>query len=104
MVAARGPAFTLAGVPPLFERLLYYILLPDLFARIVLEVVLGEWYFGITQAKQWIFYALIALECVIQSRALVQDTFRKDENLVVSGLMLVMLLHGVFVGLAWQNS
>jgi hypothetical protein len=100
----RGPAFILGGIPPLFERLLYYILIPDLFARIVLEAVLGEWYFGITQAKQWIFYALIALEYVIQSRAVVQGSFRKDENLVVSGLMLVMLFHGVFVGLAWQNS
>ena len=92
------------GVPPLFERLIYYILIPDLFARIVLEGILGQWYFGITQAKQWVFYALLALEYVIQSRALVQDRFRKDENLVVSGVMLMMLFHGVFVGLAWQNS
>lgn len=105
-IAARHapPAFFLGGIPPLFERLIYYILIPDLFARIVLEAVLGEWYFGITQAKQWIFYALIALEYVVQSRALVRDSFRKDENLIVSGLMLVMLFHGVFVGLAWQNS
>jgi hypothetical protein len=68
-----------------------------------LEAVLGQWYFGITQSKQWMLYGLIALEYVIQSRALVRDAFRKDENLVVSGLMVVMLLHGVFVGLAWQN-
>ena len=91
-------------IPPLFERLIYYILIPDLFARIVLEAVLGQWYFGITQAKQWIFYALIALEYVIQSRTLIRDSFRKDENLVVSGLMVVMLVHGVLAGLAWQNS
>ena len=91
-------------IPPLFERLLYYILIPDLFARIVLEAILGQWYFGITQAKQWIFYALVALEYVIQSRTLIRDSFRKDENLIVSGLMLVMLVHGVLAGLAWQNS
>jgi hypothetical protein len=98
----RPGAFTL-GVPPLFERLIYYILIPDLFSRVVLEAILGEWYFGITQAKQWMLYGFIALEFVIQSRALVEDRFRKDENLIVSGLMLVMLLHGVFVGLAWRN-
>ena len=103
-VCGSPRALIVIGIPPLFERLLYYILIPDLFARIVLEAVLGEWYFGITQAKQWIFYALIALEYVVQSRALVRDGFRKDENLVVSGLMLVMLFHGVLVGLAWQNS
>lgn len=103
-VRPRTHALLLQGVPPLFERLIYYILIPDLFARIVLEGILGQWYFGITQAKQWVFYALLALEYVIQSRALVQDRFRKDENLVVSGVMLMMLFHGVFVGLAWQNS
>ena len=103
-IGRRPGVFIFGQIPPLFERLIYYILIPDLFARIVLEAVLGEWYFGITQAKQWVFYGLIALEYVIQSRALVQDRFRKDENLVVSGLMLIMLLHGVFVGLAWQNS
>jgi hypothetical protein len=91
-------------IPPLFERLIYYILIPDLFARIVLEAMLGQWYFGITQAKQWVFYALIALEYVVQSRTLIRDSFRKDENLIVSGLMLVMLVHGVLAGLAWQNS
>jgi hypothetical protein len=103
-VGRGAQVLVLSGVPPLFERLIYYILIPDLFARIVLEAVLGQWYFGITQAKQWVFYALLALEYVIQSRTLVQDRFRKDENLVVSGLMLMMLFHGVFVGLAWQNS
>jgi hypothetical protein len=103
-VERRARPFIGVRVPPLFERLIYYILIPDLFARIVLEAALGQWHFGITQAKQWIFYALIALEYIVQSRALVQDSFRKDENLVVSGLMLVMLIHGVFVGLAWQNS
>ena len=103
-VGRRPGAFILGRIPPLFERLVYYVLIPDLFARIILEAILGQWYFGLTQAKQWIFYSLIALEYVIQSRALVRDSFRKDENLVVSGLMLVMLLHGVFVGLAWQNS
>jgi hypothetical protein len=91
-------------IPPLFERLIYYILIPDLFARIVLEAMLGQWYFGITQAKQWVFYALIAVEYVVQSRTLIRDSFRKDENLIVSGLMLVMLVHGVLAGLAWQNS
>jgi hypothetical protein len=103
-VGRRPGAFTSGRVPPLFERLIYYVLIPDLFSRIVLEAILGQWYFGLTQTKQWIFYSLIALEYVIQSRALVRDCFRKDENLVVSGLMLVMLLHGVFVGLSWQNS
>ena len=102
-VGRRPGTFTFGRAPPLFERLIYYVLIPDLFARIVLEAILGQWWFGITQGKQWIFYLLMALEYVIQSRALVQDRFRKDENLVVSGLMLIMLLHGVFVGLAWQN-
>ena len=102
-VGRRPSTFRFGPAPPLFERLIYYVLIPDLFARIVLEAILGQWWFGITQGKQWVFYALMALEYIIQSRALVQDRFRKDENLVVSGLMLIMLLHGVFVGLAWQN-
>jgi hypothetical protein len=102
-VGRRPGAFTSGRVPPLFERLIYYVLIPDLFSRIVLEAILGQWYFGITQAKQWMLYGLLALEFAIQSRALVQDRFRKDENLIVSGLMLIMLLHGVFVGLAWRN-
>jgi hypothetical protein len=100
----RKPPPIALQVPPLFERLIYYILIPDLAARIVFELLLGVYFYDLTQPKQWMFYGIVAIEYVFQSRVIVQDNFRKDSNLIVSGLMLVMILHGIFVGLAWRNS
>src|SRR5262245_7708467 len=100
----RQPPPIAFQVPPLFERLIYYILIPDLAARIVFELLLGVYFYDLTQPKQWMFYGIVAIEYIFQSRVIVQDNFRKDSNLIVSGLMLVMILHGIFVGLAWRNS
>ena len=50
------------------------------------------------------FYGFVAIEYIFQSRALVQDRFKKDSNLIVTALMLIMMLHGILVGWAWQNS
>jgi hypothetical protein len=91
-------------VPPLFERMIYYILIPDIMSRIFFELCLGIYFYELTQPKQWMFYGLVVIEYVFQSRALVQDNFRKDYNLIVSSLMLVMIFHGMFVGFAWRNS
>ena len=57
-----GGGIRLAFVPPpFFERLLYYILIPDLVSRIVFEFVLGIYFYNLTQPKQWMFYALLGL-------------------------------------------
>jgi hypothetical protein len=101
--ARRSRTHIVVTIPPLFERLIYYILIPDLVARLFFEFALGIYFYTLTQPKQWIFYGIVAVEYLFQSRALIQDKFRKDSSLIVSGLMLVMIVHGTFVGFAWQN-
>jgi hypothetical protein len=100
----RSSTHFVFSVPPLFERLIYYILIPDLVARLFFEFVLGIYFYTLTQPKQWMFYGLVAIEYIFQSRALVQGKFRIDPGLIVSGLMLIMIVHGTLVGFAWQNS
>jgi len=71
------------AVPPLFERLIYYALLPDLFSRIILEAGLGIYWYTLIQPKLWVFYILVAIELLFQIGTLTkihQRRFRPYRN------------------------
>ncbi len=53
--------------PPLFERLIYYMLLPELFARVVCEALLNISPLSITQPKFWVLYTLILCRILLFS-------------------------------------
>jgi len=90
--------------PPLFERLIYYALLPDLFSRVVLEAGLGIYWYTLIQPKLWVFYILVAIEFLFQIGTLVKAKFRIGLSLLAALLFLVMIIHGLLVALAWQNN
>jgi hypothetical protein len=100
----RGRAFSIT-VPkiPLFERIIYYHLVPELFTRIVLELGLGLYWYILTQPKLWVFNGLMIIEYAIQTRSLVRSRFVVGPNLMVAGLLLVMLIHGLVIGFVWGN-
>ena len=89
--------------PPLFERLIYYILAPDLFARVFLEAGLNMYPPSLTQPKQWVFFLLVLLEYVLIAPTLGRRRFRINLSNLVVMLVSTMALHGLIVGLFWGN-
>lgn len=45
----------------LFERIIVYVFLSELIAKLYIEVALGQLLFYHPQAKQWIFYILLGV-------------------------------------------
>ena len=89
---------------PLFERLVYYLLLPDLFCRVFLELGVGLYWYILTQPKQWVFYGVMLIEYLFQLRSFARTRYVKTSNLMGAYLFLVMLLHGLLGGIAWANA
>ncbi|WP_413708780.1 hypothetical protein [Rhizobium sp. Rhizsp82] len=90
-------------MPTFLERLLYYFLLPDLMAKIVYEILLRIPAISVTQPKQYMFYGFLALEYVV---AVLQPGSFKPSwphvNKVII-LLVIMIFHGILVGLWWGN-
>jgi O-antigen ligase len=90
--------------PTFFERLIYYFLLPDLMAKIVYEIILKVPAITVNQPKQFLFYGLVAIEYLIL--AFRYKTFRPALAQVspICLLLIVMIFHGLVIGLWWGNS
>ncbi len=90
--------------PNFFERLIYYFLVPELVAKIVYEIILRIPPITISQPKQLVFYGLVFLDYFIL--VLRYRTFRPAIRQLnpVFVLLLIMLFHGVLVGIWWGNS
>lgn len=88
---------------PLFERIMYYILVPDLVARIVFELGAGIYWYTLVQPKQWVFYCIMMAEYLHQSRTALKARYVRSPNLLASFLFFVLFAHGLVVGLAWHN-
>lgn len=90
--------------PNFFERLIYYFLVPELMAKIVYEIILRIPPITISQPKQLVFYGLVFLDYIIL--VLRYRTFRPAIRQLNPAfvLLLVMLFHGVVVGVWWGNS
>lgn len=89
---------------PLFERIIYYMLIPELFCRVVLEAGLNIYWYSLIQPKLWVFYLLILCEFVVQVFRIGRDRFELNINQCVVLLFAGMTLHGALIGLAWGNS
>lgn len=88
---------------PFVERLIYYTLLPELCARIVFEMWLGYRPDKLIEQKLWIFYIIIAIEYVFQIRRILYRGFYVDKSLYVAGFIIILAIHGLLVGVGWQN-
>ena len=108
ITGGRGQARQLATPmttwpPPFFERMIYYILVPDLFARVVLETGLNMYPPSLTQPKQWVFFLLVLMEYLFISPTIGQRRFRINMSNLVVMLLFTMAVHGLIVGLVWSN-
>lgn len=88
---------------PFVERLIYYTLLPELCARIVLELWLGYRPYRLIEQKLWIFYIIIAIEYIFQTRRILYRRFYIDKSLYVAGFIMILAIHGLLIGVGWQN-
>ena len=89
--------------PTFFERLIYYFLLPDIFAKIVYEIVFRVPAITVNQPKQFMFYGLVALEYLIFAlrRGSLRPVWSQINPVLI--LLTVMIFHGVVIGLWWGN-
>jgi hypothetical protein len=88
---------------PFVERLIYYLLLPDLCARIAFEAWLGYKSTDLIEQKLWIFFIIIAVEYVFQIRRILYRDFYVDKIMYVSAFILLIGIHGLLVGVGWHN-
>ena len=89
--------------PPLFERLIYYMLLPELFARIVCEALLNISPLSITQPKFWVLYTLIFIEYSFSLFSLGRQKFKINLSNIVFLLLITMTIHGLMIATYWGN-
>ena len=55
------------------------------------------------EQKLWIFYIIIAIEYVFQVRRILYSRFYVDKSLYVAGFIIILAIHGLLVGVGWQN-
>ena len=88
---------------PFVERLIYYLLLPDLCARIVFEAWLRDRSTDLIEQKLWIFFLIIAAEYVYQIRRILYRRFYVDKSMYASCFILMLSIHGLLIGIGWHN-
>lgn len=89
---------------PFVERLIYYMLVTDLLSRLIFEVLLGYNMSRLVQQRLWIFFGLMAIEYIFQIRRVLHSKFYIDRNIYIACFIAVLVLHGLFLGIAWRNN
>jgi hypothetical protein len=89
---------------PFVERLIYYMLVTDILSRLVFEVFLGYNMSELIQQRLWIFFGLIAIEYIFQIRRVLHSRFYIDRNMYAACFVIILVLHGLFLGIGWHNN
>ena len=88
----------------LFERIIIYIFLAELLVKIFVELVMGKQGFFASQERQYVFFALLALDYALCYRRIV-DIRVSINPLSLFGLTIfIMVAHGLFVGIMNHNA
>lgn len=91
-------------LPPFSERLIYYLLAPDLFSRVVLEAGLGMYWYTNVQPKLWVFYGFMAIEYAFFFLRLGRVRIARNASLMSIYLAFILVIHGAAMGVFWGNS
>lgn len=87
----------------LFERLVIYILLSLLFAKLYSEGVLGQEIYYNPRIAQWIFYLLLATDYIVNIKKIVTMKIQFNAMSVFAMSLFPMLAHGLIVGIYNDN-
>lgn len=88
----------------LFERLIVYLCVSTLLSKLIFELILGQWYFEQSQNQQWFFYGLLASDYLISYKKVINIRFSINRNSAFAFLLLIMIMHGLAVGLSLDNT
>jgi hypothetical protein len=88
----------------LFERIIIYIFLSAFLVKMIFEFGLGQWSFAQSQNKQWIFYALLALDYLLSVRKLTQIRVTINPMSIFAFVFFIMCAHGLLVGIYLRNA
>lgn len=91
-------------LPPFSERLIYYLLVPDLFSRVVLEAGMGMYWYTNVQPKLWVFYGFMAIEYAYFFTQIGKMRLARGTSLLSIYLAMILVIHGAVVGFLWGNS
>lgn len=87
----------------LFERLVCYVFVTELFVKVFFELVQGQWFYIQSQNKQYLFYALIVLDYLFTLPRVMHLKVRFNYMAVFLLIFTVMITQGVFVGIYNHN-
>ena len=104
MITARHGDVAPTAWPPLFERLIYYMLIPELFSKVIVETALGISGRALVQPKLFVFYGLVLIEYAISSFFLGRKSFRINMSNWAFMLFMMMIFHGLIVAFCWHNN
>jgi hypothetical protein len=87
-----------------FERIIIYCFLSELIVKIVFELVLGQWWFGLSPVKQIILYAMFAVDYAVNFRKIMALRFWGNPVFYFMLIVFVMVAQGTFVGIYNHNA
>lgn len=87
----------------LLERLVLYHFIATLIVAVIFEFALGEWSYRQSQNRQWIFYGLLALECIICMPKIIKVRVTVNPLSIYAIVLFLMCAHGLMMGVFLRN-
>jgi hypothetical protein len=88
---------------PFFERVIIYCFLSELIVKIIFELGLGQWWFGLSPVKQIVLYAIFAIDYAVNFRKIVAIRFWGNPIFYFMLIVFIMVAQGTFVGIYNHN-
>ena len=87
----------------LFQRLIIYIILSEVLAKVYVELLLHDLLFYHPQTKQWIFYAFLGLDYLLSLPKLIRVRVTFNPMSAFALMLLVMIGQGTVIGIINDN-
>lgn len=87
----------------IFSRLILYIFVSELAVKFVFELLMGQWWFELSQPKQYIFFILLGIDYVINLPKIFNLRVQSNFIAVWCLVLIFMIVQGVWLGLAYAN-
>ena len=88
----------------IFERIICYLFIAELFVQIVLVFILGGWDFIQPRNKQWVFYGLLALDYIVCYKRVFNLKIILNPISAFAFFLFVLIAHGIFAGIMNGNA
>lgn len=103
MHSALYRAYSVFYSKSVLERLITYIFISEIVVKIILELGMGMWYFELSRQKQYLFFALVFFDYVLNIRNIASLKFNPGYIIYFSLGMAFVVVQGVLVGFLNRN-